>query len=58
MSWKFVFNSSNLGAGKTLTQIAKIAEDAGYDFFTFNGIVYFVSGKLPFKTTITVDDLV
>ena len=46
MSWKLVFNSENLGIGKTLGQIADIAENAGYEFFTFNEDVYFVSGGM------------
>ena len=46
MSWKFVFNSGNLDIGKTLGQIADIAENAGYEFFTFNEDVYFVSGGM------------
>ena len=46
MSWKFVFNSGNLDIGKTLGQIADIAENAGYEFFTFNDDVYFVSGGM------------
>ena len=46
MSWKFVFNSENLGIGKILGQIADIAENAGYEFFTFNEDVYFVSGGM------------
>lgn len=57
MSWKYVFNSENLGVGKTLGQIADIAENAGYEFFVFNGNVYFVSGGMHFKTIITSDDL-
>ena len=58
MSWKFVFNSENLGIGKTLGQIADIAENAGYEFFTFNNDVYFVSSGMHFKTTITINDLI
>ena len=46
MSWKFVFNSGNLDIGKTLGQIADIAENAGYEFFTSNEDVYFVSGGM------------
>lgn len=46
MSWKFVFNSGNLDIGKTLGQIADIAENVGYEFFTFNEDVYFVSGGM------------
>lgn len=57
MSWKFVFNSNNLGVGKTCSQIANIAENAGYEFFTFNGDVYFVSNRMHQKTQITVNDL-
>lgn len=58
MSWKFVFNSGNLDIGKTLGQIADIAENAGYEFFTFNDGIYFVSGGTHFKTTITINDLI
>ena len=46
MSWKFVFNSGNLDSWKTLGQIADIGENAGYEFFTFNEDVYFVSGGM------------
>jgi hypothetical protein len=57
MSWRFVFNTQNLGVGKTLEQIANLAESIGYEFFTFNGDVYFVSAGMHFKTTIKVEDL-
>lgn len=40
MSWKFVFNNQHLEA-KTMCQTAEIAENAGYKFFTFNGLVFF-----------------
>ena len=56
MSWKFVLNSNNL-MGKTCAQIALIAKEAGYEFFTFNGDVFFyVDGKY-YKTQLTVKDL-
>ena len=56
MSWKFVFNGSNL-LGKTLVQIARKAFDGGYEFFLFNGDVYFIQEGKIYKTKITVEDL-
>ncbi len=34
-----------------------MAENAGYEFFTFNGCVYFISCGVYHKTKITVEDL-
>ena len=56
MSWKFVFNGANL-LGRTLCDIAKIAYSGGYDFFTFNGEVYFFADGKIHKTKITTKDL-
>jgi len=56
MSWKFVFNGANL-IGRTLCDIAEIAHSVGYDFFTFNGEVYFFANGSIHKTHITVKDL-
>lgn len=57
MSWKFVFNSANL-LGKTICDIAKLAHESGYDFFTFNGEVYFyVEGRIH-KTKLKTSDLI
>lgn len=56
MSWKFVFNNQHLEA-KTMCQTAEIAENAGYKFFTFNGLVFFVYDKKYFTTGLTVQDL-
>ena len=45
MSWRFVFNSGNFGAGTSIDEILDAAFAANYRFFTFNGIVYFVTEK-------------
>lgn len=57
MSWKFVFNGGNL-IGKTILDIAEAAFAGGYDFFTFNGDVYFCSKGNVHKTKITTKDLI
>lgn len=59
MSWKFVFNSNGvISKGLlTLNEIAETAQTAGYQFFTFNGSVYFVSDGIISITDITVADL-
>ena len=57
MSWKFVFNGGNL-LGKTLCQIARMAHDGGYDFFAFNGEVYFYAEGKLYKTKIITKDLI
>lgn len=57
MSWKFVFNGENL-LGQTICNIAKIAHDGGYDFFTFNGDVYFYAEGRIHKTKIKTTDLI
>lgn len=57
MSWKFVFNGENL-LGQTICNIAKIAHDGGYDFFTFNGNVYFYAEGRIHKTKIKTTDLI
>lgn len=40
MSWKFVFNPSGLSPMAKIAHIARIAEEAGYEFFTVNGAVF------------------
>lgn len=57
MSWKFVFNSNNFSA-RTIQEVAVAAEKVGYDFFTFNGDVYFINNGTFFKTKIKSADLV
>ena len=56
MSWKFVFNSSQL-IGKTLLQIVNVVHESGYEFFAFNGDVYFYTEGKIHKTKITTKDL-
>lgn len=57
MSWKFVYNSGNI-LGRTMPAIAKMAHEAGYDFFTFNGDVYFYAEEKVYKTKIKVSELI
>lgn len=57
MSWKFVYNSGNM-LGKTMPTIAIMAHEAGYDFFTFDGCVYFYAEGKVYKTKIKVSDLI
>lgn len=57
MSWKFVYNSGNI-LERTMPAIAKTAHEAGYDFFTFNGDVYFYAEGKTYKTKIKTSDLV
>lgn len=56
MSWKFVYNSWNI-LGRTITAVAKMAHEAGYDFFTFNDGVYFYAEGEIYKTKIKASDL-
>ena len=56
MSWKFVLNGANM-SGKTIYDIAKVAAGGKYEFFTFNGDVYFLAGEEIHKTRIEVSDL-
>ena len=56
MSWKFVFNGGNL-IGKTILDIADLAHESGYDFFSFNGDVYFCAKGEVRKTKIKTKDL-
>jgi hypothetical protein len=68
MKWEFVLSDRFVGPGVHIMDVYKIAKTAGYQFFLFNGNVYFISRrKLPTgvadsepyeKTSITVDDLV
>lgn len=57
MNWKFVYNSENI-LERTMPAIAKTAHEAGYDFFTFNGDVYFYAEGKIYKTKIKTSDLV
>lgn len=59
MNWKFVFNSNGVISKGLLTLdgIAEATQTAGYQFFTFNGSVYFVSGRNISITDITTADL-
>jgi len=60
MSWKFVFNPK-FSAGSDLDKVARFVITTGYDFFVFNGIVYFIvileNGFSCEVTEITVEDL-
>ena len=58
MSWKFVFNSNNLGAGTHIDKAIEVCLLGKYQFMTWNGTVYFVDkeGK-KYLTDITTDDL-
>lgn len=56
MSWKFVFNVYGLSI-INLEQAATVARNSGYEFFAFNGEVYYISDTNFEKTRITVDDL-
>lgn len=55
MSWKYVFNSTvgNKWWG-IIGDAQAAAKDCGYQFFTWNGIVYTINGT---DTGIKVDDL-
>jgi len=55
MSWKFVFNTNQkFIAGSNVSELIRFVKTTGYNFFTFNGIVYDLQGQ---NTGITVDDL-
>lgn len=57
MSWKFVFNPSGLSTMTKIAHIARVAEEAGYEFFTVNGVVFFVYDGKYYKTNIAYKDL-
>lgn len=55
MSWKFVFNTNLYAlAGIHIGAVRDFVQTTGYQFFTFNGIVYDINGK---DTGITTEDL-
>ena len=55
MSWKYVFNSTvgNAWWGN-IQYIISFVKDSGYEFFTWNGIVYTKEGN---QTQFKVEDL-
>lgn len=59
MSWQFVFNSRFLLGGTKIEDVAKLCHVCKYDFFAFNGEVYFITpdGTEWIETKITVEDL-
>lgn len=67
MSWKFVFNTmqfldKNILDRTQLTgpsSVAKIASEAGYQFFTWDKQVYYIPtiNSPNFKTNILISDL-
>lgn len=56
MSWKFVFNPEGVPV-RTLEQIAVTAQEAGYEFFVANGVVYSITPVGYFETRIKSSDL-
>lgn len=53
MSWKFVFNSNWAGC-QMFSDAKELTRRSGYQFFTWNGVVYTLDGEL---TYIEVKDL-
>lgn len=58
MSWKYVLNVKDYMA-KNNIEASIIAANAGYQFFLFEGVVYFIDaiGCKTFKTNISEKDL-
>jgi len=47
MSWKYVFNSSlRPSLWKTINYAIDAAKNAGYEFLTWNGLIYTIEGKV------------
>lgn len=60
MSWKFVLNSNliPLGSHDRDTYFKAVVVPSGYDFFTWNSVVYQNIGDGRYKKThLTVEDL-
>ena len=56
MSWKFVFNPE-FSLCRNIEDCAKLTRSIRYQFFLWNGIIYFVSQDSYFETKITIKDL-
>jgi hypothetical protein len=58
MNWKYVFNTQlAFNAGSSFDDCCNYIKKIGYEFFTWNGEVYFISGDAVSKTKLTVEDL-
>lgn len=56
MSWKFVFNPS-FGLCRDINACWKLTLSISYQFFLWNGVVYFVSPECYVETKIIFEDL-
>lgn len=58
MSWKYVISDRNCQPGSNIEDFIKVVLATGYNFFTWNGIVYCIGlDKKFFETGIEVKDL-
>jgi endo-beta-N-acetylglucosaminidase D len=55
LTWRNVFDRKTLGVTKE--ENAAVAKDAGYQFMTWNGRIFFVEGKCASDTGLLAEDL-